>query len=1392
MCCCEVLQVKSIYFHYFIFYIFINILYFIFRICYDSTYEPSQYAQLSTNFCDERQYSNLGTWFLERVDIGEKFKFKYGVADGIQSGQFHVQFGVYADYFGNYRDVEVYLDEVKIGTPDVESPACPKLSVSASSSTASFSIGGSTNAVSGSIVAGQWNVVTLDPKTHSPLTSIQNMDNTAFYNYVSSLQYGSLLMYSHTGPIICNEAPTASPTTSLPSSIPTISPTFTPSSSPSILPTRSPSLSPTQFPTRIPSVSPSRAPTRSPTTVPTRIPTRAPTTLYVVPAPTTSTICNTALAMLGGTAVTLTTSGDAVSVAGIGFAGVGAGNMPFVTSLWSDNIPAVATSYIGCHSRNTSLGENAVGESKISLPIFEDTRTEYFVDSTSFGFVGCYVRGSESELYGYGYDNGYSLTAGSCALVCHDAGFVYSRVLRTECVCSDNYGQATTVSERDFPVSDNGQVSAGYCQYVNRLRSNSGVWNWGCRGDYSQLCAGYTYGAWYQARSSISFPSSLPVTVTCLNAVGTTCTNAFDYNMNTLYQSTNIAAGVNHTITLDLGSEFMIDSLRIHTGNFFLKSYELQCGRVISSNIVYTSYGIVKDATFKSNGITINNIEAYGWTCRYLKFQMYSSSGAFHHIRDIRVLYFPLTMLKQRGDEFASTYSKSYFDLSRANYYRADSYANSILPVVEARHMISVDVQSGQVWLARGRLDYESVKSYHVRIIARISNYNSNWFRMSNTANFFELNHNCSGIPWNIRVNIQVLSGANQGYIFDGTGAVMVDGSEIGSTTYGGVAYPETYGGLLFAYNDKTVRLWAPSGINGFIINVRGGWGQKNLQSETTANVRVQASIGAAPQYDSGWTSMKSQSSVSSDIQRDFFHPISNIQYAIVKVYYRPTSGPNQGYIFEAVGASQADDDGGSYGGVIFGYTSTYVRVYLPNNTDTSNDNCASGSTGISLTSGINVCTSCSTLGGYPCTHKDGYAVYVPSGFGGGKYTQRSHDVQVRVKIWSSTYVTPAFMTPGIGLTSNGVAYNEYYHYAGPSIDRVNVIVQGNSISPAFYSPGITAAQGTDIRPRVYGGVIYAYNENTIRLWAPAQSLNNMWHAYGQASSIGDGWGDGQGVINSQSVTVKAMFFYSTEQSALDQLDTSSLSISVLDNNEIPDLKTFDFSIVENTHPIGYRIGKLYAQDVDGDPLTSFSIVSGNIDNAFSIDYNGTIILNNPDAINYQIRQNFSLGVIVSDGTLSEMGNVFIEVIYKNEIPVIHPLYGRAIREESPASTEVGLPLNATNREPTQSILFTLLPEGNYRGAFGISTCLGQIYVLNPDAIDYENVTGFNGFNLSVMVTDDGQNAGNRTYRIPITVLNRNEAPYWDNQYPLVLNVTENVPIGTELYPSLARWCLGK
>ncbi len=59
-------------------------------------------------------------------------------------------------------------------------------------------------------------------------------------------------------------------------------------------------------------------------------------------------------------------------------------------------------------------------------------------------------------------------------------------------------------------------------------------------------------------------------------------------------------------------------------------------------------------------------------------------------------------------------------------------------PVVEAKHMFHVDIHSGQLWLAKAYFDFESLKSYHVRVVTKINDYSSGWFSMSNIFNFFE------------------------------------------------------------------------------------------------------------------------------------------------------------------------------------------------------------------------------------------------------------------------------------------------------------------------------------------------------------------------------------------------------------------------------------------------------------------------------------------------------------------------------------------------------------------------------------------------------------------------------------------------------------------------------
>jgi hypothetical protein len=115
--------------------------------------------------------------------------------------------------------------------------------------------------------------------------------------------------------------------------------------------------------------------------------------------------------------------------------------------------------------------------------------------------------------------------------------------------------------------------------------------------------------------------------------------------------------------------------------------------------------------------------------------------------------------------------------------------------------------------------------------------YDSGWFRMSSqagTASFKELRHGLGVYPSKVKVLVRAIDGENNGFIFEGMGSAQNDDDS------------NNYGGVVFAYNDWNVRLWAPDKRNstsrGRIINVQDGWGgDMHRQESHTAQVKVKA-----------------------------------------------------------------------------------------------------------------------------------------------------------------------------------------------------------------------------------------------------------------------------------------------------------------------------------------------------------------------------------------------------------------------------------------------------------------------------------------------------------------------------------------------------------------------
>ncbi len=117
--------------------------------------------------------------------------------------------------------------------------------------------------------------------------------------------------------------------------------------------------------------------------------------------------------------------------------------------------------------------------------------------------------------------------------------------------------------------------------------------------------------------------------------------------------------------------------------------------------------------------------------------------------------------------------------------------------------------------------------------------HDSGWFTIKSQdgANSFkELRHGLGVYPSKVKVLVKAIDGQNKGFIFEGMGAAQHDDDQ----------QYAAYGGVIFAYNDWNVRLWAPDKNNnydhGWIIFVADGWGDEiHSQASHTAQVKVKA-----------------------------------------------------------------------------------------------------------------------------------------------------------------------------------------------------------------------------------------------------------------------------------------------------------------------------------------------------------------------------------------------------------------------------------------------------------------------------------------------------------------------------------------------------------------------
>ncbi len=229
--------------------------------------------------------------------------------------------------------------------------------------------------------------------------------------------------------------------------------------------------------------------------------------------------------------------------------------------------------------------------------------------------------------------------------------------------------------------------------------------------------------------------------------------------------------------------------------------------------------------------------------------------------------------------------------------------------------------------------------------------------------------------------------------------------------------------------------------------------------------------------------------------------------------------------------------------------------------------------------------------------------------------------------------------------------------------------------------------------------------------------------------------------------------------------------------NNPPQINAQTFSVAENTAN-GQQVGTVIATDPDAGQTLTYTILSGNTNNAFQIGSStGVLTVNNSTALNYETTPTFTLVVKVQDngnGSLSAQANVTVTLTDVNEPPQINPQTFNIV-EFTPNGQQVGQVI-ATDPDNGQTISFVIL-SGNTSNAFALNSSTGIVTVSNSSAL---NSAVNPVFNLLVKVTDNG--SGNLTSQntVTVNVTDINQPPQINNQtFSIAENTANGQQVGT-------------
>jgi parallel beta-helix repeat protein len=180
------------------------------------------------------------------------------------------------------------------------------------------------------------------------------------------------------------------------------------------------------------------------------------------------------------------------------------------------------------------------------------------------------------------------------------------------------------------------------------------------------------------------------------------------------------------------------------------------------------------------------------------------------------------------------------------------------------------------------------------------------------------------------------------------------------------------------------------------------------------------------------------------------------------------------------------------------------------------------------------------------------------------------------------------------------------------------------------------------------------------------------------------------------------------------------------------------FSVNENTIS-GTNIGTVIANDPNPGQTLTFSILSGNTNNAFTINsLSGVLSVASTSALNYEAATSFSLIIKVQDngeGNLSSEATIIVNVLNINESPSISN-QSFSINENAENGEIVGS-IIASDPDSGQTLTYSII-SGNTNNAFFLNPSIGVLSVNNSTAL---NPQVSPSFSLIIKVQDNGTNS---------------------------------------------------